>query len=115
LGGESEMPLNITKGKWGPKNEKYYLNGPQSIIQTLQTLKSFHYFRKCNSSHSKASDKTEETIKEILPLLFQGHLLCAGSNIGRRGSCKGDSGGPLVLFDHFKEAYVQIATVQGEL
>jgi secreted trypsin-like serine protease len=34
--------------------------------------------------------------------------------LGRRGSCKGDSGGPLVYFDHSKEAYVQIATVQGE-
>ncbi len=72
------------------------------------------YFRKCNSSHSKASDKTEDTIKEILPLLFQGHLLCAGSDIAQLGSCKGDSGGPLVLFDHSKESYVQIATVQGE-
>ncbi len=72
------------------------------------------YFSKCNSSHYKASDKTEETVREILPVLFQGHLLCAGSNVGRRGSCKGDSGGPLVLFDHSKDAFVQIAMVQGK-
>ncbi len=51
---------------------------------------------------------------EILPLLFQGHLLCAGSDIAHIGSCKGDSGGPLVLFDHSKLAYVQIATVEGK-
>ena len=70
-------------------------------------------FSHCNSSHAKASEKIVKIVQEKLPFLFQGHLLCAGSIGGRRGSCKGDSGGPLLIFDFEKEAYVQIATVEG--
>ena len=39
--------------------------------------------------------------------------MCAGVDVGNQGACKGDSGGPLLIFDFEKEAYVQIATVEG--
>ncbi len=37
----------------------------------------------------------EKSFKTLGP----GHLICAGFQIGRQGSCKGDSGGPLQYQD----------------
>ena len=67
----------------------------------------------CNETHLQTTVKTKEVVAEKLPDLFQGHLLCAGVNVGQQGSCKGDSGGPLMYYDFTRKGYVQIATVHG--
>ena len=58
-----------------------------------------NYFRICNETYSKTTSTTEELIHNTLPNLFQSHILCAGTDIGKQGSCFGDSGGPLMIFN----------------
>jgi len=55
----------------------------------------------------------QETVREKLPQLFQGHILCAGTDVGGQGSCKGDSGGPLMYYQRKTNSWIQFATVQG--
>ena len=73
----------------------------------------FFAFSECNSTHSQTSKLIEKRVKEKLPQLFQDHLLCAGTTVGRQGSCKGDSGGPLLYYDRRMKHFIQIATVEG--
>ena len=51
-----------------------------------------YYYSHCNATHSKSTDsiirKTDRLIQQTLPDLFQGHLLCAGTNLDNQGSCK---------------------------
>ena len=53
--------------------------------------------------------------KELEPMSFTTHLLCAGSPVSGIGSCPGDSGGPLLQY-HSKDGrqyYEQVAVVKG--
>jgi secreted trypsin-like serine protease len=61
----------------------------------------------------KASLTLEDTIKDVIPQLFQDDLLCAGVSEGKQGSCQGDSGGPLMYKDDDSRKYIQIAIVEG--
>lgn len=71
-----------------------------SISQEAFLIKdSLHSSRICNETYSKTTSTTEELISRILPNLLQSHILCAGTDIGKQGSCLGDSGGPLMIFN----------------
>jgi len=53
------------------------------------------------------------TIQTKLPELFPSHVLCAGDDFGKQGSCHGDSGGPLLFHNWETNSWIQFALVQG--
>ena len=67
----------------------------------------------CNDTHASVGKFMQGTVEEYLPKLFQPHILCAGNQATKQGSCSGDSGGPLMIFDTNTNIYVQIGIVAG--
>ena len=66
----------------------------------------------CNDSYTRQGAFGEK-VKEVVPDLFQSHVICAGDNVSGERACRGDSGGPLQFYNPFEHSYYQVAIVHG--
>ena len=74
-----------------------FFNRSKPFVQAcVRTSFTMDFFRECNRTHLDANTATKALVEAKLPHLFQSNILCAGTDIGRQGSCTGDSGGPLM-------------------
>ena len=98
-------------------HKNFRSNCPHLLLTLHQiNVRNNFYFSFCNLTHNTTSIQKQSLVKELLPHLFQDHLLCAGDTLGTQGACKGDSGGPLMRQDYdqgIQLPWTQIGIVEG--
>ena len=89
-------------GYWGIRVQQVYPKIPRSPLKQIQCWISIlqlstvvekpsnplSFYSYCNLTHSEVPFMKKDLVRKTLPDLFQGHLLCAGTNTDNQGSCK---------------------------
>jgi hypothetical protein len=94
---------------WGASSFKGLVS--ETLKKVSQTIFPQKY---CNKTHTR-HDTKKKHIQQVLPALFQSHLICAGTDLSSQGACTGDSGGPLQFYDFDNNRYQQVGVVHGSV